>query len=284
MTRIAFGLAAVAAIVVSPSLARAQDASVGCGNIGYIGCCVDDTHSKYCSNGKISSKTCSGTKPLCGWNLIGSTTNYGYSCGTTKDSDPSGKYKRLCTEIPDGGAVPDPDWSVKTDKGTPKTEAGVKVEAGPVVPCGAITSLGCCEDDSTSKYCVSGTLKSKTCTGSTPKCGWSKTGYYCTTTTDSDPSGVNPRLCSQVVAKDGGTTQKDGSTTKTDTGGSTTDTGSTTKKDTGSTTKKDTGSTTKPKAEDEGCGCSVSSPGSAGILLLVVGLFFGFSLVRRRRR
>jgi MYXO-CTERM domain-containing protein len=275
MTRFALATTALLAVLLGPAAARAQDASVGCGNVGYVGCCIDDTHSQYCSNGKLVKKTCSGATPSCGWNKLGS--NFVYTCGTTKDADPSGTYKRLCTAIPDGGPVPDPDWSVKTDKGTPKTEAGTKADSGTAVPCGSIPTWGCCEDDTTVKFCLSGSPKTKTCTGATPKCGWSKDGYYCGTTTDADPTGAKPRLCSAAPNPDGSVTKKDTGTSPTGDTGTAGDTG-------GTTPKKDTG-TTKPKTtDDEGCACSLSSQATAGGVLVLAGALFIFALARRRRR
>ncbi|MCC6747245.1 MAG: hypothetical protein IT371_06260 [Deltaproteobacteria bacterium] len=47
-------------------------------------------------------------------------------------------------------------------------------------------------------YCAQGTQKTRTCSGSTPKCGWSKKQgrYTCGTVEDADPAGTFPRECS----------------------------------------------------------------------------------------
>ena len=78
-------------------------------------------------------------------------------------------------------------------------------------PCGSITSVGCCADDSTLKWCSSNVLKTKTCNGANSKCGWETTDkgsswYTCTTATSSDPTSTHPRLCSAI--RDGGTADK----------------------------------------------------------------------------
>jgi MYXO-CTERM domain-containing protein len=83
-----------------------------------------------------------------------------------------------------------------------------------IIPCGNIKFVGCCADSNHSKYCsATKGLVTKDCTltPSTPKCGWdsTKSYYTCVATTsgDTDPSGTNPRLCTDIP--DGGVPSPD---------------------------------------------------------------------------
>lgn len=278
-----FSLLLVAlALVAVPRLARAQDAGIPCGNVGYTGCCLDDTHSQYCGSKGLVTKTCTGTTPACGW----STTYNNYTCvaAGSPSSDPSGTYPRLCSDLPDGG-IPDPDKGVKK-------EAGLKADLGPTVPCGAIPSQGCCLDDTHTKYCASGALKTKTCS-SGQTCLWvssTSPGYYCSTTAQGgvsqDPSGKYPRSCS-AYERDGSVTPKqDRGTGVNKEAGPVPDVGSfpdlATDDSSTPPAKQDKG-TTKKKTSDDGCSCAVGSAGNSGqfLLLLVAGLL---ALLARRRR
>jgi MYXO-CTERM domain-containing protein len=265
--RRALGIVVGACLLGLPLAALAADGGGGCGSVGYVGCCIDATKSQYCSNGKLLQKTCTAPKK-CGWNTLGA--NMVYTCGDTENSDPSGTYKKSCAAVLDAGAVPDPDWSIKKDQGTPKSDG--KADAPPAVPCGAITSKGCCEDDNTSKFCLNNALKTKDCTKApeSPKCGWKTNGYYCGTNGEADPTGANPRLCSAIGKGDGSVTPPAG-----DTGGTT--------KDQGGTTKKDAGTTPK-KTDDGGCSCALGAGPAAGGLLLLAAAVLVLSLARRRRR
>jgi MYXO-CTERM domain-containing protein len=217
-----------------------------CGNIGYTGCCENDTTKKYCSStsGLVTS-TCSGATPSCGWDA---TKGY-YTCTTATGSDPNSKYPRLCSALPDGG-IPDPD-------------KGTKVDTGSTTPCGSIPSQGCC-DGTTMRYCLSGSLKTKDCSA-TPSCGWDSTkNYYsCGTSGGADPSGKYSKTCGATTT-DSGTTQQDLNSTV-DKGG----------------TKLDKGGTT-PMKDD---GCSYGGPGPMqGALALLALIAVGALLVSRRRR
>jgi MYXO-CTERM domain-containing protein len=218
-----------------------------CGNIGYTGCCENDTTKKYCSStsGLVTS-TCSGAKPSCGWD---STNNY-YTCTTSTGSDPSSKYPRLCSALPDGG-IADPD-------------KGTKKDTGSTTACGSITSKGCC-DGEVAKYCSSGSLKSKDCNVSpnTPSCGWNPTvGYTCGTAGGADPAGTYPKACGAITT-DSGTTIKDLNTTADK---------SVVKQDKGTTAKSDDG-------------CTYGGPGPMqGALALLALIAVGALLVIRRRR
>lgn len=73
--------------------------------------------------------------------------------------------------------------------------------------CGNITNIGCCIDDTHSQYCDNnGKLVIKDCSQNTKykQCGWyaAKGFYTCTDNLNSDLSGENPRLCSQVSTKE----------------------------------------------------------------------------------
>lgn len=246
--------------ISSPGVARAQ-----CGSIPWEGCCADDGHSKYCSGGKIQNKDCTalaGTDKgttSCGWD------GAKYTCTTNTSSDPSGKFVRLCSALPDAGPG--------VDKTVAPKEAGVN--------CGAITSKGCCEGADVTKYCSGGSLKSKTCTGATPKCGWSTASnfYTCTAAEDADPSGANPRLCADVKPGDGGGTKKEGGSTTVDKSSTNPEKAvgtpdvSVARQDKGKTTKSDSG----------GCSYAVSVAARplSLMLLLAAGLL---GLVLRRRR
>jgi hypothetical protein len=70
-------------------------------------------------------------------------------------------------------------------------------------PCYGIGDIGCCKNN-TVYYCSGGALASQACTGSgtgTESCGWYAgdasymAGYYCTSSTASDPSGTYPKAC-----------------------------------------------------------------------------------------
>jgi len=274
---------ALLAITLAAVPAGAQvDASTGCGNVGYQGCCIDDTHSQYCSSGVLKTKTCGVgdagiTKPTCGWVAA---SNF-YSCTSGTGSDPNGKYPRLCSALPDGGPIPGVEAGVKKEAGV-KVDTGTAKDSGPAVPCGKIPAAGCCADDTHTKYCDNGSLKSKTCTG-TQQCGWvvsSKPGYYCGSGTATDPAGT-PRSCSAYEG-DGGATTKDTGATKQDKGGGTGDQGGAADVNgtVDSIKKKDVG-TTKPGSSDSGCSCTVGDGSSSlSTLLLLAGL----ALVVRRRR
>jgi len=91
------------------------DAQKGCGNVNYVGCCIDDTSRQYCSNGYLIKKTCSGTTPTCGWNA----SSKFYGCGTSATAEPTGTYPRLCSALPDGGPLPGVEAGVKKEAGVP---------------------------------------------------------------------------------------------------------------------------------------------------------------------
>ena len=73
---------------------------------------------------------------------------------------------------------------------------------GATDPCHGIGYEGCCKG-TVVYYCDGGQLGSQECAGSNlPACGWyggdtegNDPGYYCTTTSGSDPSGIHPRTC-----------------------------------------------------------------------------------------
>ncbi len=170
-----------------------------CGNITYTGCCSGTT-AKYCKSGQLVTKDCTKDKygPACGW----VTKFSAYSCNKTATSDPKGKNVRDCSKLP-----PKPDGGVtKKDYGTTKKDAGSSI------PCGKITSAGCC-DGSNVKYCSSGKLKTKSCVGSKygSLCGWvaALKGYGCSKTATADPSGKLPLKCGGTsTTPDGGGTTK----------------------------------------------------------------------------
>ncbi len=278
-----FGLCLVSLALITVSVpARAQDAGIPCGNVGYTGCCLDDTHSQYCSSKGLVTKTCSGSTPLCGWKASSSF----YTCTTGTDSDPSGTYPRLCSDLPDGG-IPDPDKGIKK-------EAGATADLGPTIPCGPIPSQGCCLDDTHTKYCASGALKTKTCS-SGQTCLWvssSTPGYYCSTTAQGgvtqDPSGTYPRYCS-AYETDGPVTPKQdkGTVVNKEAGGILPDISSfsdygTEDSSTTPPAKQDKG-TTKKKTDDDGCSCAVGSTRSSGLFLLLLAAALLASLARKRR-
>ena len=257
-------LACTVAVLALPLLAWGAP----CGNVTYTGCCSGTT-AKYCKSGTLVTKDCTKDKtygPNCGWVA---KLKY-YTCNKTVTTDPSGKNVRDCTKLPDAGTP-------KKDSGTPKKDSGT----GP--SCGTIKSQGCCDGNKV-KYCASGKLNTKTCTGAKPKCGWDSTKKYytCGTTGKVDPAGKYPMKCSGSTSKDSGTTKKDTGTTKQDTGStSKQDTGSSSKQDTGSSTQPDTGTTGGGDKDDEGCSCAVNGqPGCGALLLLMLGML----LLWRRQR
>jgi hypothetical protein len=66
-------------------------------------------------------------------------------------------------------------------------------DSGPPIPCNGVPPQGCC-DGETLKYCISGALHTKDCTGE-PKCGWSAKDsyYYCGTAGAED--NKYPKAC-----------------------------------------------------------------------------------------
>jgi MYXO-CTERM domain-containing protein len=241
--------AMIGGLLCAVALWAARAEAQSCGNINYIGCC-DGTTAMYCDkSGNLVTKDCSQetTYKQCGW------YNNKYTCTNTENSDPSGIYPRLCTDLPDGG-IPVPDSGPQ--------------DSGPTVSCGNITSQGCC-DGEVVKYCYKDSLHTHDCTAENdPKCGWDsgKSFYTCGTAGDADPSGTYPMACPAATPDGGGTT---------DTGGTTTDSGGTTT---------DSGGTTKPKESDDGCGCAVHEvPGTGSLWLLMLGLGVALLGLRRRR-
>jgi MYXO-CTERM domain-containing protein len=71
--------------------------------------------------------------------------------------------------------------------------AHAEPDLGPVIPCNGVPPQGCC-DGETLKYCISGTLKTRDCSGE-PKCGWSAKDsyYYCGTAGGED--NKYPKAC-----------------------------------------------------------------------------------------
>lgn len=218
---ISISVLALAVCLALPRLANGQ----ACGNVSSIGCCESDTVSKYCSGNPptLKTKDCT-TDPnykFCGW------YSGKYQCTTDATLvDLSGKYPRLCSALPDGGPIPVPDKGVKADTG-PKADATK-------IPCGNIGYTGCCQDTTHASYCTtSGSLSTKACSGTKPKCGWvatQTTGYGCyacytcveTAFPDKDPNNKYPQMCSALPdggipdpdrgAKDKGATTTDGAT------------------------------------------------------------------------
>lgn len=260
MSRLALAAAALLMVVGVARTASAEP----CGNVTYTGCCVDDTNRQYCAlrdSGYVLIKgTCTGGK-ICGWDA----TNKYYTCTTAATQEPTNTYPRLCSALPDGGPIPSPEKGIKGDKGPTVDKSTV------VVPCGDITKAGCCEDDTTTKYCSSGSLVTKTCTG-TQKCGWVKalSGYGCGTTTDADPAGVVPRSCTAQP-------KVDANTSKTDTGGVKPT------YDTGAANPDKPKNPTPTKTDDGGCTIGSSSLGAAGLIVLLGAAILGL-IARRRRR
>lgn len=186
-----FSVSAIAALAFIP--VKAAWAQEKCGNVTYVGCCLNATTSQYCSSRgttseKLNQNNCTGEKPKCGWNAS------------------SGYYTCVAESAPDT----DPDGAVRDCASLPEP-----------TPCGNIPTKGCCEDDTTEKYCKDGVLISKKCdtAGTKPKCNWSTSGnhYDCLAATETsvDPSGLYPRYCKDIP--DGGIKVPDGGV-KADTG------------------------------------------------------------------
>jgi len=227
-----------------------------CGNVTYVGCCSGTT-AKYCSKGTLKTKDCTkDTKygPKCGW----VASKKFYSCSKTSTADPSGKNVMDCSKLP---TKPDGGTSTKKDYGTSKKDAG------PTVACGGVSSKGCCEGNKL-KYCYKNSLKTKTCSGSTPQCGWStsKSYYTCGSSGLADPSGKYPRACGSSSTKDSGTSTKQ-------------DKGGLTQKDSGGGVQADS-AINPPKKKDDSGSCSVGGHSTSGLALTLALL----ALALRRRR
>ena len=235
----------------SGTTSKDSGSSTPCGNVSYIGCCTGAT-AKYCSGGKLSTKDCTKNTsgPACGWVA---SKNY-YSCNKTATTDPSGKNVRDCAKLPP-----------KADAGATKKDYGSsKKDTGSSAACGAITAKGCCQGE-TAKFCASGKLSTKACSGSTPKCGWdtSKSFYTCGTSGLSDPAGKYPKAC-------GGTTKQDsGSVIMIDKGGS--------------TPKKDLGGNINPVKKDDSGSCSLAASSASPSGLTLTLILLALALRRRRR-
>jgi hypothetical protein len=90
------------------------------------------------------------------------------------------------------------DGSTGVDAAPPPVDSG---GGGVPTTCSeANGTKGCCTSAGVLYYCAASaptTLKSETCTGTKPKCGWDTTSSYynCGTTTASAPSDTPPQLC-----------------------------------------------------------------------------------------
>ena len=117
-----------------------------CGAIKSQGCCSGET-VKYCVSGKLHTKSCASS-PKCGWD----TTKKYYTCGTTGQADPAGKYAMKCpgSTTKDSGTKQDTGSTTKQDTGsTTKQDTGsaTKQDTGSTAKQDGGTTGGDNEDD-----------------------------------------------------------------------------------------------------------------------------------------
>ncbi|MCB9727795.1 MAG: agmatine deiminase family protein [Deltaproteobacteria bacterium] len=169
-----------------------------CGSVTVQGCCTGGTLS-YCDNNALGGQVCLDG---CGWDASKSW----YDCGFT-GSDPAGVYPRACQ----GECVPDCSGSIfggvkecgsdgcggscGTCPANETCSSGTCVSTSDA--CGGITYEGCCDGD-TLRWCENG-LNAQPCAAG--QCGWEAGGpfYNCNTAGGADPSGANPKSCSELV-------------------------------------------------------------------------------------
>jgi len=174
-------------------------ASTTCGpmaSLGMIGCCDAEGRTIWCDGGQLWCIDCANSNSYCGW----SDEYEWYDCGVDEEQygDPSGTYPYYCPQT-------DPDTDPEGDYWVDGYCPGESLVAS--LDCGGIEGVGCCDDDHNALWCEDGNLFCAPCESltATPFCGWLVEGsdahYRCTADeSGQDPSGVEPYLCSEVLA------------------------------------------------------------------------------------
>jgi hypothetical protein len=190
---------------VSRPLALTSPDGGSCGTVTHFGCCAGQT-LRYCRDGTIVELPC-GPGAVCGW-----SSAFGlYICASSEAEDPTGKVPRECTAQDAGPA----DAAMPGDASTGDFIADGEAEGGAAGSdsavaqpdaggsCGALTYTGCCEG-AVLAYCSAGAMLTLSC-ASSETCGWNAArGFYdCETAGGADPSGTNPRSCSELFGDAG---------------------------------------------------------------------------------
>ncbi len=205
-----------------------------CGDLTWEGCCDGQT-VRWCQDGVLNTENCNSADGQCGWL---SSEGY-YWCGTNGSADPSGTFPISCDSTctpscsgkecgSDGcggscgtcnagescsaglcvaGCVPNCTGLECGSDGCGGScgtcNTGENCQSGQCVgtadPCQGISFAGCC-NGAILTWCENSALQQAEC-ANPDACGWNaQAGYYdCGMDGSADPSGENPRDCSETT-------------------------------------------------------------------------------------